>query len=139
MPGRFCLLYLSISSFERFPQRSEIEPEKPSSRLPCLGNSSGDENSSQRLREAPFCFGIFLPATRSRTARRNFSRSAGLSASRLRFIASAYLHIGTPIHGIDRSRLRSSSGRCSCKCGTAYLVNLRNREPNVQLSKPSSP
>ena len=38
------------------------------------GDSSGDENSSQRLREAPFCFGIFLPATRSRIARRNFSR-----------------------------------------------------------------
>ena len=37
----------------------------------------------------PFCFGIFLTATRSRTARRNFSRSAGLSMSSLRFIASA--------------------------------------------------
>ena len=36
-----------------------------------------------------FCFGIFLPATRSRTARRNFSRSAGFSMSSLRFIASA--------------------------------------------------
>jgi hypothetical protein len=45
----------------------------------CMGNSSGDEARSQRLREAPFCFRIFLPATRSRTARRNFSRSAGLS------------------------------------------------------------
>ena len=32
---------------------------------------------------------IFLPATRSRIARRNFSRSAGLSASSLRFIAPA--------------------------------------------------
>ena len=36
-----------------------------------------------------FYFGIFLPATRSRTARRNFSRSAGVSMSSLRFIASA--------------------------------------------------
>src|SRR6516164_2523664 len=37
----------------------------------------------------PFCFRIFLPATRARTARRNFSRSAGSSMSSLRFIASA--------------------------------------------------
>jgi len=46
----------------------------------------------QRTREfqpCPFCFRIFLPATRSRIARRNFSRSAGLSMSSLRFIASA--------------------------------------------------
>src|SRR4029453_4058853 len=84
MPGRFCLLYLSITSFGRFSQRSKIEPEKPSSRLRCVGNSFGNENSSQRLKEAPFCFGIFLPATRSRTARRNFSRSAGLSMSRFK-------------------------------------------------------
>ena len=63
-------------------QRSK--PAKPSSRLRSLGDSSGHENSSQRLREAPFCFGIFLPATRSRIARRNFSRSAGLSASSLK-------------------------------------------------------
>ena len=37
----------------------------------------------------PFLLCIFLPATRSRTARRNFSRSAGLSMSSLRFIAPA--------------------------------------------------
>jgi glucose/sorbosone dehydrogenase len=37
----------------------------------------------------PFYFRIFLPATRLRTARRNFSRSAGLSASSLRFSAPA--------------------------------------------------
>src|SRR5262245_57847175 len=37
----------------------------------------------------PFCLRVFLPATRARTARRNFSRSAGLSMSSLRFIASA--------------------------------------------------
>ena len=36
-----------------------------------------------------FCFGIFLSATRPRIARRNFSRSAGLPMSTLRFIASA--------------------------------------------------
>ena len=43
----------------------------------CMGNSSGDEASRQQLSEAPLCFGIFLSATRSRIARRNFSRSAG--------------------------------------------------------------
>src|SRR6476660_1923967 len=37
----------------------------------------------------PFYFRVFLPATRSRIARRNFSRSAGLPMSSLRFIASA--------------------------------------------------
>ncbi len=57
---------------------------------------------TREFQPGPFCFGIFLPATRSRIARRNFSRSAGLSMSSLRFIASAYLHIGAPIHGIDR-------------------------------------
>src|SRR6476620_6841186 len=35
------------------------------------------------------CFRIFFPATRSRTSLRNFSRSAGLSMSTFRFIASA--------------------------------------------------
>ena len=44
---------------------------------------------TRELQSWPFCFRIFLPATRSRTARRNFSRSAGLSTSSLRFIASA--------------------------------------------------
>ena len=44
---------------------------------------------TREFQPRPFCVGIFLPATRSRTARRNFSRSAGLSASSLRFIASA--------------------------------------------------
>jgi hypothetical protein len=62
----------------------KIKPEKESSRLRCLGDSSGDENSSQRLREAPFCFRIFLPATRSRTARRNFSRTHHAKASLFR-------------------------------------------------------
>src|SRR5216117_347523 len=44
---------------------------------------------TREFQRCRFSFGIFLPATRSRIARRNFSRSAGLSASRLRFIASA--------------------------------------------------
>ena len=43
----------------------------------------------ERFPIMPFYFGIFLSATRPRIARRNFSRSAGLSASSLRFIASA--------------------------------------------------
>ena len=47
------------------------------------------ERRTREFQPCRFCFGIFLPATRSRTARRNFSRSAGLSMSSLRFIASA--------------------------------------------------
>ena len=44
---------------------------------------------NERIQPCRFCFGIFLSATRPRIARRNFSRSAGLSMSSLRFIASA--------------------------------------------------
>src|SRR4029077_6123057 len=56
-----------------------------------------------------FCFRILLPATRSRTARRNFSRSAGLSMSSLRFIASATaLAYATPCCSTNRFQ-RSSA------------------------------
>src|SRR5438552_6277334 len=54
--------------------------------------SHGKRLVRKRTREfqpCAFCFRIFLPATRSRTARRNFSRSAALPMSSLRFIASA--------------------------------------------------
>jgi hypothetical protein len=50
---------------------------------------NGFRKRTREFQPRPFCFGIFLPATRSRIARRNFSRSAGLSASSLRFIAPA--------------------------------------------------
>ena len=36
---------------------------------------------ARELQPCPFCFGIFLQATRSRTARRNFSRSPGSHCS----------------------------------------------------------
>jgi hypothetical protein len=57
-----------------------------------VANSCSTRPRARKTRElqpCPFCFRIFLAATRSRTARRNFSRSAGLSMSKLRFIASA--------------------------------------------------
>ena len=44
---------------------------------------------TREFQPCAFCLRIFLSATRSRTARRNFSRSAGLSMSSLRFVASA--------------------------------------------------
>ena len=47
------------------------------------------ERERENFQPRRFCFGIFLSATRSRIVRRNFSRSAGVSASSLRFIASA--------------------------------------------------
>ena len=59
--------------------------------LPLISKGSAARHSARAREFQPrrFCFGIFLPATRSRIARRNFSRSAGLSASILRFIACA--------------------------------------------------
>jgi hypothetical protein len=70
--------------------KSETDP------LPRIGfdcrTVNGKMFARSRTREfqpCPFCFGIFLPATRSRTARRNFSRSAGLSMSSLRWFRKA--------------------------------------------------
>ena len=71
---------------------------KPTERKTKTGKISRTGNSPckmlvrERTREFQprrFYFRIFLSATRSRIARRNFSRSAGLSVSSLRFIASA--------------------------------------------------
>jgi hypothetical protein len=42
---------------------------------------NGFRKRTREFQLRPFYFRIFLPATRSRTARRNFLRSAGLSAS----------------------------------------------------------
>jgi hypothetical protein len=54
-----------------------------------VGESLLARKGTREFQTSRFCFGIFLPATRPRIARRNFSRSAGLSMSSLRFIASA--------------------------------------------------
>ena len=82
---------LAMASFNCHRSVEVTTPEEP------RGNAKSDRETApngfrKRTREfqpRPFCFGIFLPATRSRTARRSFSRSAGLSASSLRFSAPA--------------------------------------------------
>jgi len=97
------LLYVNMghvnNKFERETRRVVVstDAEFPSVKVERWGKISWTENRtakclSERTRQfqpCPFCFRIFLPATRSRTARRNFSRSAGLSMSSLSFIASA--------------------------------------------------
>ena len=67
-------------------------PSSKRSSFQGLGESHFKMLVRKRTREFQprrFRFGIFLPATRPRIARRSFSRSAGLSASSLRSIASA--------------------------------------------------
>ena len=69
----------------RFPRtRNFLPPEQKPGKISRTANRTGKMLARKRTREfqpGPFCFRIFLPATRSRTARRNFSRSAGLSMS----------------------------------------------------------
>ena len=96
-------LQIETPSRNRLPAR--MDSAIGEAHLDCAGTPSSKRPSFQGVDEShykmlarkrtrefqprPFCFRIFLPATRSRTARRNFSRSAGLSMSSLSFIASA--------------------------------------------------